>query len=86
VLSFRNRSGCHSGRRRNHSKHTNHLRSQLGAASDTSSGEHNFTESEDVDAVKQLTGMGFQQGEAVAALERSSYDFQRALNSLVGSV
>jgi len=38
-----------------------------------------------VDAVKQLTGMGFGRDEAVAALERTSYDFQRALNSLVGS-
>jgi len=47
--------------------------------------EHTSGESEDVDAVKQLTAMGFGRNEAVAALERSSYDFQRALNSLVGS-
>jgi len=46
----------------------------------------NATESEDVDAVKQLTAMGFTREEAVTALERSSYDFQRALNSLVGSM
>jgi len=48
--------------------------------------QESFTESEDVDAVKQLMAMGFTREEAVAALERSSYDFQRALNSLVGSV
>jgi epidermal growth factor receptor substrate 15 len=40
---------------------------------------------DDVDAVKQLMLMGFSREDAVAALERSSYDFQRALNSLVGS-
>ena len=35
--------------------------------------------------MKQLMAMGFSRDQAVAALERTSYDFQRALNSLVGS-
>ncbi|KAF9792085.1 hypothetical protein BJ322DRAFT_10672 [Thelephora terrestris] len=48
--------------------------------------EHGSTENDDLDVVKQLTAMGFSRDQAVAALERSSYDFQRALNSLVGSV
>jgi len=47
--------------------------------------ENTFAESEDVDALKQLLAMDFSRDEAVAALERSSYDFQKALNSLVGS-
>ena len=38
-----------------------------------------------MDMVKQLMAMGFNREDAVVALERSSYDFQRALNSLVGS-
>lgn len=48
--------------------------------------EYGFVESDDADMVKQLMTMGFSRDQAVAALERSSYDFQRALNSLVGSV
>jgi epidermal growth factor receptor substrate 15 len=48
--------------------------------------ENTFAESDDVDAVKQLTAMGFKREDAITALERSSYDFQRALNSLVDSV
>ena len=48
--------------------------------------QENPTEDEDVEVVKQLTAMGFTREEAVAALERSSYDFQRALYSLVSSV
>jgi len=47
--------------------------------------EHGHTENDDADVVKQLTGMGFSRDEAVAALERTSYDLQKALNSLVGS-
>ena len=47
--------------------------------------ESSYGETEDVDAVKQLMAMGFSRDEAVAALERSGYDLQRALNSLVGS-
>jgi epidermal growth factor receptor substrate 15 len=38
---------------------------------------------DDVDSVKQLCSMGFSRTQAVAALEASSYDFQRALNSLL---
>lgn len=41
--------------------------------------------SDDDDTVKQLTSMGFDREDAVAALERNSYDFQRALNSLLGA-
>ena len=48
--------------------------------------QENPTESDDVEVVKQLMAMGFTRDEAVIALERSSYDFQRALNSLTGSV
>lgn len=40
---------------------------------------------DDVEPVKQLCGMGFSRTQAVAALEASSYDFQKALNSLVRS-
>ena len=47
--------------------------------------ENAFAEGEDADVVKQLTAIGFSRDEAVAALERTSYDFQRALNSLTGS-
>jgi epidermal growth factor receptor substrate 15 len=47
--------------------------------------ENTYGESEDVDAVKQLISMGFSRNEAVTALERTSYDFQSALSSLVGS-
>lgn len=38
---------------------------------------------DDVEPVKQLCSMGFTRTQAVAALEASSYDFQRALNSLL---
>jgi len=44
------------------------------------------TENDDVEAVKSLTSMGFTREQAVTALERSSYDFQMALNSLTGSL
>jgi len=47
--------------------------------------ERNRAEDQDVDVVKQLMLMGFSRDEAVAALERASYDFQRALDTLVGS-
>ena len=47
--------------------------------------EYDLPESEDVDAVKQLTRMGFTREDAVAALEKSSYHFQRALDSLLGA-
>ena len=40
---------------------------------------------DDVEAVKQLTAMGFSRGEAVDALEKYAYDVQKALNSLLGS-
>jgi UBA/TS-N domain len=35
--------------------------------------------------VKHLCGMGFSRTEAVAALEANSYDFQKALNSLLSA-
>jgi epidermal growth factor receptor substrate 15 len=38
---------------------------------------------DDVEPVKQLCSMGFSRTRAVAALEASSYDFQKALNSLL---
>ncbi|KAH9925263.1 uncharacterized protein B0H18DRAFT_1009330 [Fomitopsis serialis] len=40
---------------------------------------------DDIDAVKQLCGMGFSRTQAVMALENHGYDVQRALNSLLGS-
>ncbi|KAI9509957.1 hypothetical protein F5148DRAFT_1183471 [Russula earlei] len=40
---------------------------------------------DDVDLVKQLRSMGFSRQQAVAALEANSYDFSRALNSLLNS-
>lgn len=39
---------------------------------------------DDVEPVKQLCSMGFSRTQAVEALERHSYDVQRALNSLLG--
>ncbi|KAH9951498.1 hypothetical protein B0H21DRAFT_880758 [Amylocystis lapponica] len=39
---------------------------------------------DDVEAVKQLCGMGFSRTQAVTALELHGYDVQRALNSLLG--
>ncbi|KAK7043761.1 hypothetical protein VNI00_008373 [Paramarasmius palmivorus] len=39
---------------------------------------------DDVEAVKQLTAMGFSRSQAVGALERYGYDVPRALNSLLG--
>ncbi|KIK63762.1 hypothetical protein GYMLUDRAFT_196623 [Collybiopsis luxurians FD-317 M1] len=39
---------------------------------------------DDVEAVKQLTAMGFSRSQAVAALEKYAYDVPRALNSLLG--
>lgn len=39
---------------------------------------------DDIEAVKQLCGMGFSRTQAVTALEMHGYDFQRALNSLLG--
>jgi len=39
---------------------------------------------DDVEAVKQITAMGFSRGQAVEALEKYAYDVQRALNSLLG--
>ncbi|EJT98522.1 hypothetical protein DACRYDRAFT_118778 [Dacryopinax primogenitus] len=38
---------------------------------------------DDVDAVKQLCGMGFTRSQAVEALEKYSYDVSKALNSLL---
>lgn len=40
---------------------------------------------DDVEPVKQLSAMGFSRSQAVAALEANAYDFQKALNSLLGS-
>ena len=40
---------------------------------------------DDVEPVKQLTAMGFSRTQAVDALERSGYDVQKALNSLLGA-
>ncbi|RDB21022.1 Epidermal growth factor receptor substrate 15-like 1 [Hypsizygus marmoreus] len=40
---------------------------------------------DDVEAVKQLSAMGFSRSQAVNALERSGYDVQKALNSLLGA-
>ncbi len=39
---------------------------------------------DDVEALKQLTDMGFSRSQAVAALEKFSYDVPKALNSLLG--
>ncbi|KAG6874326.1 hypothetical protein C0995_001551 [Termitomyces sp. Mi166 len=39
----------------------------------------------DVEAVKQLTAMGFSRSVAIEALEKYDYDVQRALNNLLGS-
>jgi len=38
---------------------------------------------DDVDAVKQLCGMGFSRTDAVAALEKNGYSVSRALNVLL---
>ena len=40
---------------------------------------------DDVEPVKQLCGMGFSRTQAVAALEANSYNFQKALNSLLNA-
>ncbi|KAF9459355.1 hypothetical protein BDZ94DRAFT_1268459 [Collybia nuda] len=40
---------------------------------------------DDVEAVKQLTAMGFSRTQAVNALEKYGYDVQKALNSLLGA-
>lgn len=40
---------------------------------------------DDVEAVKQLTAMGFSRTQAVDALEIYGYDVQKALNSLLGA-
>ncbi|KAJ3508199.1 hypothetical protein NLJ89_g5886 [Agrocybe chaxingu] len=40
---------------------------------------------DDVEAVKQLTAMGFSRSQAVDALEKYGYDVPRALNSLLGA-
>ena len=40
---------------------------------------------DDVEAVKQLTGMGFSRTQAVNALEIHGYDLQRAINSLLAN-
>lgn len=40
---------------------------------------------DDVEAVKQLSAMGFSRSEAVNALEKYGYDVQKALNSLLGA-
>lgn len=38
---------------------------------------------DDVEAVKQLTSMGFSRSQAVEALEKYGYDVQLALNALL---
>jgi len=38
---------------------------------------------DDVEAVKQLTAMGFTRSQAVDALEKYGYDVPKALNSLL---
>lgn len=38
---------------------------------------------DDVEAVKQITAMGFSRSQAVEALEKYGYDVQRAINSLL---
>lgn len=38
---------------------------------------------DDVEAVKQITAMGFSRSQAVEALEKYAYDVQRATNSLL---
>jgi epidermal growth factor receptor substrate 15 len=38
---------------------------------------------DDVEAVKQLTAMGFSRTQAVDALETTGYDVPKALNSLL---
>jgi epidermal growth factor receptor substrate 15 len=39
----------------------------------------------DVETVKQLCSMGFSRTQAVAALEASSYNFQKALDNLLNA-
>jgi len=39
---------------------------------------------DDVEAVKQLTAMGFSRGQAIEALEKFNYNVPRALNNLLG--
>jgi len=39
---------------------------------------------DDVEAVKQLTAMGFSRGQAIGALEKFNYNVPRALNNLLG--
>ncbi len=38
---------------------------------------------DDVEPVKQLCGMGFSRSQAVTALEKHGYNFQKALDSLL---
>lgn len=40
---------------------------------------------DDVESVRRLSEMGFKRAEAVAALEKHGYDFQKALDSLLGT-
>lgn len=40
---------------------------------------------DDIRPVKQLISMGFNRAQAIDSLERNGYDFQKALNALLGS-
>ena len=40
---------------------------------------------DDVEQVKRLAAMGFNRDQAVAALEANDYDFQKALDGLLGA-
>lgn len=59
--------------------------SHLSPAIEEPAGARTPAVEDDAAAVKQLCGMGFSRSQAVAALEKSGYDLQKALNSLLGS-
>jgi len=62
-----------------------HFPQHLAPVFDEFSGTVTPAVDDDVEPVKQLCGMGFSRTQAVTALENNAYDFQRALNSLLGS-
>ncbi|TFY56353.1 hypothetical protein EVG20_g8955 [Dentipellis fragilis] len=62
-----------------------HLSHHLAPVVDEPTGATTPAVEDDAEPVKQLCGMGFSRTQAVTALETNGYDFQRALNSLLGS-
>ncbi|KAA1474815.1 hypothetical protein DENSPDRAFT_841458 [Dentipellis sp. KUC8613] len=62
-----------------------HLSHHLAPVTDEPAGATTPAVEDDAEPVKQLCGMGFSRTQAVTALETNGYDFQRALNSLLGS-